>query len=222
MASAVLAILTRAYGLFNTLYALSVAGMPVCRSANGSSKYAAGPLPGCAQNQTPFHDFLSVYRAVGYAVDVCGRRALCALCRKPQCFFGGVCHVPGDFFCLCQLLLPGLLRKACAICIPPLGHRFPKLWQSWPAVCCFLLLLFEWAWRKYERAGTVFGEPVGTQAQAQLAVLPLWRRGSDPWYCSQHGGRIAFFMDIQQVQRGRHFPADVGSMRRQPGGAGRF
>ena len=191
-----------------------------CRSANGSSKYAAGPLPGCAQNQTPFHDFLSVYRAVGYAVDVCGRRALCALCGKPQCFLAVFVMSPAIFFVCVSSSYRGYYEG--------LRNMYPTAWsqisEALAKLACGLLFsssAVRMGLEEYERTGTVFGEPVGTQAQAQLAVLPYGAAGAILGIVASTAVGSLFYGYTASAE-GTAFPGRCWSMRRQPGGAGRF
>lgn len=166
-----------AYGLFNTLYALSVAGMPV----------AVARMVAQNMQQGRYRDVRKIKRLstisflctglLGTLLMFAGAGPYVRFAENPNAFLAVFVMSPAIFFVCVSSSYRGYYEG--------LRNMYPTAWsqisEALAKLACGLLFsssAVRMGLEEYERAGTVFGEPVGTQAQAQLAVLPYGAAGA--------------------------------------------
>lgn len=166
-----------AYGLFNTLYALSVAGMPIAVSRM------------VAQNmqQARYRDVRKIKRLstvsflctglLGTLLMFAGAGPYVRFAENPNAFLAVFVMAPAIFFVCVSSSYRGYYEG--------LRNMYPTAWsqisEALVKLACGLLFssaAVRLGLEEYERSGRVFGTAVETSSQAQLAVLPYGAAGA--------------------------------------------
>jgi len=166
-----------AYGLFNTLYALSVAGMPV----------AVARMVAQNMQQGRFRDVRKIKRLstiaflcaglLGSLLMLAGAGPYVRLAQNPNAFLSVFVMSPAIFFVCASSSYRGYYEG--------LRNMYPTAWsqvlEALVKLVCGLLFAcaaIRMGMEKYEGSGTVFGALVSTPEQARLAVLPYGAAGA--------------------------------------------
>ena len=166
-----------AYGLFNTLYSLSVAGMPV----------AVARMVAQNMQQGRYRDVRKIKRlstwaflATGLAgtfLMLAGAGPYVRFAENPNAFLPVFLMSPAIFFVCVSSSYRGYYEG--------LRNMYPTAWsqiaEALVKLACGLLFAgaaIQLGLDEYERAGTVFGKAVASQEQAQLAVFPYGAAGA--------------------------------------------
>ncbi|MDD3192401.1 MAG: polysaccharide biosynthesis protein [Oscillospiraceae bacterium] len=166
-----------AYGLFNTLYALSVAGMPI----------AVARMVAQNMQQGRYRDVRKIKRLstvaflctglIGTLLMLAGAGPYVRLAQNPNAFLAVFVMSPAVFFVCVSSSYRGYYEG--------LRNMYPTAWsqvvEAVVKLACGLLFAsaaVRMGLAEYEAAGTVFGAAVGTVEQAQLAVLPYGAAGA--------------------------------------------
>ena len=166
-----------AYGLFNTLYALSVAGMPV----------AVARMVAQNMQQGRFRDVRKIKRLstiaflcaglLGSLLMLAGAGPYVRLAQNPNAFLSVFVMSPAIFFVCASSSYRGYYEG--------LRNMYPTAWsqvlEALVKVVCGLLFAcaaIRMGMEEYEGSGTVFGALVSTPEQARLAVLPYGAAGA--------------------------------------------
>ena len=166
-----------AYGLFNTLYALSVAGMPV----------AVARMVAQNMQQGRFRDVRKIKRLstiaflcaglLGSLLMLAGAGPYVRLAQNPNAFLSVFVMSPAIFFVCASSSYRGYYEG--------LRNMYPTAWsqvlEALVKLICGLLFAcaaIRMGMEEYEGSGTVFGALVSTPEQARLAVLPYGAAGA--------------------------------------------
>ncbi|MCI5808942.1 MAG: polysaccharide biosynthesis protein [Oscillospiraceae bacterium] len=166
-----------AYGLFNTLYALSVAGMPV----------AVARMVAQNMQQGRFRDVRKIKRLstiaflcaglLGSLLMLAGAGPYVRLAQNPNAFLPVFVMSPAIFFVCASSSYRGYYEG--------LRNMYPTAWsqvlEALVKLVCGLLFAcaaIRMGMEEYEGSGTVFGALVSTPEQARLAVLPYGAAGA--------------------------------------------
>lgn len=166
-----------AYGLFNTLYALSVAGMPV----------AVARMVAQNMQQGRFRDVRKIKRLstiaflcaglLGSLLMIAGAGPYVRLAQNPNAFLSVFVMSPAIFFVCASSSYRGYYEG--------LRNMYPTAWsqvlEALVKLVCGLLFAcaaIRMGMEEYEGSGTVFGALVSTPEQARLAVLPYGAAGA--------------------------------------------
>ncbi|HAG57168.1 MAG TPA: polysaccharide biosynthesis protein [Ruminococcaceae bacterium] len=166
-----------AYGLFNTLYALSVAGMPV----------AVARMVAQNMQQGRFRDVRKIKRLstiaflcaglLGSLLMLAGAGPYVRLAQNPNAFLSVFVMSPAIFFVCASSSYRGYYEG--------LRNMYPTAWsqvlEALVKLVCGLLFAcaaIRMGMEEYEGSGTVFGALVSTPEQARLAVLPYGAAGA--------------------------------------------
>ncbi|MDD5920240.1 MAG: polysaccharide biosynthesis protein [Oscillospiraceae bacterium] len=166
-----------AYGLFNTLYALSVAGMPV----------AVARMVAQNMQQGRFRDVRKIKRLstiaflcaglLGSLLMLVGAGPYVRLAQNPNAFLSVFVMSPAIFFVCASSSYRGYYEG--------LRNMYPTAWsqvlEALVKLVCGLLFAcaaIRMGMEEYEGSGTVFGALVSTPEQARLAVLPYGAAGA--------------------------------------------
>lgn len=166
-----------AYGLFNTLYALSVAGMPV----------AVARMVAQNMQQGRFRDVRKIKRLstiaflcaglLGSLLMLVGAGPYVRLAQNPNAFLSVFVMSPAIFFVCASSSYRGYYEG--------LRNMYPTAWsqvlEALVKLICGLLFAcaaIRMGMEEYEGSGTVFGALVSTPEQARLAVLPYGAAGA--------------------------------------------
>lgn len=166
-----------AYGLFNTLYALSVAGMPI----------AVARMVAQNMQQGRYQDVRKIKRISTWAF-VCtgllgtlfmflGAGPYVAFAENPNAFPAVFIMAPAIFFVCLSSSYRGYYEG--------LRNMYPTAYsqvtEALVKLACGLLFAsaaIKWGLSQYASEGTVFGKAVSTMEEAQLAVLPYGAAGA--------------------------------------------
>ncbi len=166
-----------AYGLFNTLYALSVAGMPV----------AVARMVAQNMQQGRYRDVRKIKRLstisflcsglLGTVLMLLGAGPYVRMAQNPNAFWAVFIMAPAIFFVCVSSSWRGYyegLRNMYPTALSQVAEALVKLALG----LSFSSAAVRMGLEEYQAKGTVFGAAVSTPEQAQLAVLPYGAAGA--------------------------------------------
>lgn len=185
-----------AYGLFNTLYALSVAGMPIAVSRMVAQNMQQGRYRDVRKIKRLSTVSFLCTGLLGTLLMFAGAGPYVRFAENPNAFLAVFVMAPAIFFVCVSSSYRGYYEG--------LRNMYPTAWsqisEALVKLACGLLFssaAVRLGLEEYERSGRVFGTAVETSSQAQLARAALRRSGGDFGYCGQYRSGLAVFMDIQ-------------------------
>lgn len=185
-----------AYGLFNTLYALSVAGMPIAVSRMVAQNMQQGRYRDVRKIKRLSTVSFLCTGLLGTLLMFAGAGPYVHFAENPNAFLAVFVMAPAIFFVCVSSSYRGYYEG--------LRNMYPTAWsqisEALVKLACGLLFssaAVRLGLEEYERFGRVFGTAVETSSQAQLAVLPYGAAGAILGIVVSTGSGLAVFMDIQ-------------------------
>ena len=166
-----------AYGLFNTLYALSVAGMPVAVARMVAQNMQKGRYRDVRKIKRLSTGAFLLSGLLGTALMLLGAGPYVRMAQNPNAFLAVFIMAPAIFFVCVSSSYRGYyegLRNMYPTALSQVAEALVKLALG----LLFASAAVRMGLEEYETAGTVFGTAVSTPEQAQLAALPYGAAGA--------------------------------------------
>lgn len=166
-----------AYGLFNTLYALSVAGMPVAVARMVAQNMQKGRYRDVRKIKRLSTAAFLLSGLLGTALMLLGAGPYVRMAQNPNAFLAVFVMSPAIFFVCVSSSYRGYyegLRNMYPTALSQVAEAMVKLALG----LLFASSAVRMGLEEYQASGTVFGAAVSTPEQARLAALPYGAAGA--------------------------------------------
>ena len=168
---------TTAYGLFNPIYALSIAGLPVAVAKMVAENAALRRFKDIRRIMRISTALFFIMGIAGLSLIVFGSGLFVRAVGNPGAFWSVIAISPAIFFGCMTSAYRGYyqgLRNMYPTAVSQIVEAIIKL--AGGLLGAYLMLL--WGARQFESGGSVFGQAVATMEQAQAASLPYAAAGA--------------------------------------------